>query len=108
MPIAILAILFCGVVGVVLFRVMADQRAHSVVLRWNAPVPKPGITVASYSVLRGTQPGGPYKPIALGITRLSYTDSNVSNGKTYYYVVRAVDTAGNQSPYSEEASAAIP
>jgi hypothetical protein len=105
--IAILAILLCGA-GVVLVRVLAYLGPHSIVLKWNAPAPRPGVSVASYSVYRGTQTGGPYEEIATGVTTLSYTDSTVSNGKTYYYLVRAVDSAGNPSPYSEEASAKIP
>lgn len=105
LPIAILAILFCGTGGVVLFRVLGP---HSVLLKWNAPAPRPGVSVASYSVYRGTQAGGPYEEIASGVTTLSYTDNTVSNGKTYYYLVRAVDSAGNPSPYSEEVSAKIP
>jgi hypothetical protein len=108
LPVAILAILFCGAIGVVLLRVLADRKPHSVLLKWNAPVPRPGVTVTSYSIFRGTQPGGPYDPLVSGVTSLTYTDTTVNNGKTYYYVVRAVDAAGNPSPYSEEASAAVP
>jgi fibronectin type 3 domain-containing protein len=108
LPIAILAILLCGAGGLVLFRVLAYLGPHSILLKWNAPVPRPGVTVTSYSIFRGTQPGGPYDPLVSGVTSLSYTDTTVSNGKTYYYVVRAVDAAGNPSPYSEEASAAVP
>jgi fibronectin type 3 domain-containing protein len=35
----------------------------------------------------------------------AYTDSTVSNGTTYYYVVTAEDSAGNESGYSNQASA---
>jgi fibronectin type 3 domain-containing protein len=106
-PIAILAIVFSGIVGVVLFRVAADQKPQRVDLKWNPPVPVPGATVASYNVYRGTQSGGPYDKIATGVTGLSYTDRDVSSGKIYYYVVRAVDVAGRESQPSNQASAEI-
>lgn len=33
---------------------------------------------------------------------------HVQNGTTYYYVTTAVDASGNESTYSNQASAAIP
>jgi fibronectin type 3 domain-containing protein len=39
---------------------------------------------------------------------LNYTDSTVQNSTTYYYVTTAVDASGNESVYSNEASAPIP
>ena len=106
LSVAILAILFSGIVGVMLFRVAADQKVHSVLLKWDAP-PKPGYTVASYNVYRSPS-HGPYERIASGVTVSTYTDHDVRNGKTYYYFVRAVDPAGHESPISNQASAAIP
>ena len=35
----------------------------------------------------------------------AYTDGSVSNGTTYYYVVTALDSSGNESANSTEASA---
>ena len=105
--VAVLAVLFFGIVGVVLFRVAASGRPHSVLLKWNPPPPKPGVTVASYNVFRGAQSGGPYDPIASGITGMTYTDHDVHRGKTYYYVVSSVNTTGEESRLSREVSASI-
>lgn len=58
----------------------------------------------SYNVLKATTAGGPYTAIASNITETAYTDSGLSNGTTYYYVVTAVNSAG-ESSYSNEASA---
>jgi fibronectin type 3 domain-containing protein len=58
----------------------------------------------SYDVYRSTTNGGPYNSIATGVTTTSYTNTGLTNGTTYYYVVTAVNSAG-QSGYSNQASA---
>ncbi len=60
---------------------------------------------ASYNVYRATTSGGTYTQIASGQTGTSYTDTGVTNGTTYYYVVTAVDSFGTASAYSNEVSA---
>jgi fibronectin type 3 domain-containing protein len=69
-----------------------------VALSWSAPS---GAT--SYNVQRSTTNGGPYTSIATPTTT-SYTDTGVTNGTTYYYVVAAVNGAG-QSANSSQVSA---
>lgn len=69
-----------------------------VTLNWMAPL---GAT--SYELKRATVSGGPYNTLAsLAVT--NYTDSNVTNGTTYYYVVSAV-RAGSESGNSSQVSA---
>ena len=58
----------------------------------------------SYTVMRATVSGGPYTAIATDVTTTTYTDTDVTNGNTYYYVVTAVNNDG-ESTYSNEASA---
>jgi hypothetical protein len=78
---------------------------HWVDLTWNASTS----TVAEYNVYRGTVSGGPYTKINSAlVTALTYTDSNVVSGATYFYVVTAVDSGGNESAFSNEALAIIP
>lgn len=67
-------------------------------LTWNATM---GAT--SYSVKRATTNGGPYTQIATP-SGATYTDSGLTNGTTYYYVVAAVNAAGT-SGNSAQASA---
>ncbi|HSY90128.1 MAG TPA: glycoside hydrolase family 44 protein [Candidatus Binatus sp.] len=69
-----------------------------VALTWNA-----SSGAASYNVKRGTVKGGPY-PTVFPSTTINYTDSALTNGTTYYYVVSAVNSAG-ESANSSEASA---
>ncbi len=79
---------------------------HSVALTWAAST---STDVAGYNVYRGTVPGGPYTQInsALDPTT-NETDSTVQGGQTYYYVVTAVNSTGQESAYSNQATAAIP
>ena len=41
-------------------------------------------------------------------TKTTFTDENVETGKTYYYYVEAVDSAGNVSPPSKVVSDTVP
>jgi ASPM-SPD-2-Hydin domain-containing protein/centrosomal CEP192-like protein len=78
---------------------------HSVSLSWTASTS----SVVGYNVYRGTQSGGPYDAITSAPdANKAYTDSTVVAGSTYYYVVTAVDSSGNESVYSNQAQAVIP
>ena len=78
---------------------------HTVDLSWNASTS----TVAGYKIYRGTRSGGPYTALNSALdTTTTYTDSGVQSGQTYYYVVTAVDSAGNESAYSNQVTAVIP
>ena len=57
-------------------------------LFWNASA---GAT--NYNLMRSTINGGPYTNVA-SLVGTSYTDTNVVNGTTYYYVVSAVSAPG--------------
>lgn len=57
----------------------------------------------NYAVRRSTVTGGPYTPIATPTTA-SYTDTGLTDGTTYYYVISAWDILGDGLP-SAEASA---
>jgi autotransporter-associated beta strand protein len=55
----------------------------------------------SYTVLRSTTSGGPYTTLASGVTATSYVDTGLTNGTTYYYVVKAVNSAGASANSSQ-------
>lgn len=79
--------------------------AHTVGLTWNAS----SSVVVGYNVYRGSQTGGPYQKVNNTLqSALGFTDSSVSSGQTYFYVVTAVDSTGAESAFSNEASAVIP
>ena len=71
--------------------------AMSVSLTWMA---SPSTTVG-YNVYRGTTSGGPYAPIGSAATT-SFTDTTVTSGTTYYYVVTAVGPNSLESVFSNE------
>jgi hypothetical protein len=57
-----------------------------------------------YNIKRSFVPGGPYTNVLATSTTTGYTDTNVVDGMTYYYVVSAANTGG-ESGNSPEASA---
>jgi len=57
-----------------------------------------------YNVKRATTSGGPYDIIASSVSSATYTDTSVTNGTTYYYVVSAL-IDGEESGNSSEVSA---
>jgi hypothetical protein len=75
----------------------ASGGASSVTLNWSS---SSGAT--SYEIYRGTSSGGETLLVS-GITTTTYTDTNVTNGTTYYYKVVAVNGSGLSS-YSNEAN----
>ena len=77
---------------------------HVVALSWQPS----DSAVTGYRVYRSTTSGAGFSPLTSTIDLLSYSDNSVANGTTYYYVVTAVDSAGNESPHSNQVSAAIP
>src|ERR1700719_122412 len=80
------------------------QAQHTVALSWNASTSATG-----YNVYRSATSGSGYARVNSGMEgSLSYSDTSVQNGQTYYYVTTAVDATGQESAYSTEVSAVIP
>lgn len=86
--------------------VTANQSSkHSVALAWDAS----SGSIVGYYIYRSSKPSGPYARVNSSSTpSLSYADSSVSNGQTYYYVVTAVNSSNIESTDSNTASATIP
>jgi HYDIN/CFA65/VesB family protein len=79
--------------------------AHSVSLSWTD-----GYTgVTGYNTYVASVSGGPYlKLTSTSIAGTSYVDSSVQSGRTYYYVVTALDSTNQESTYSSEIAAIVP
>ena len=83
----------------------ASRRDHTVTLRWNAST-TPNVR---YTIYRGQQAGlHPDKLNLIPTDKLSYTDTTADNGNEYYYVVRAVNSAGRESVDSNEIRVKVP
>jgi uncharacterized repeat protein (TIGR01451 family) len=86
----------------------ARAAIKGVQLSWTAPTSFGGAASVTYSIYRGTTPGGEGAvAIATGITGTTYLDNPTPplvSGQRYYYKVKAVNSAGT-SPYSNESSA---
>jgi hypothetical protein len=81
------------------------QGSHSADLTWQ----ETDSNVVGYNIYRSTVHGGPYQQINSALdASTNYTDSSVAAGTIYYYVTTAVNGAGEQSPFSNEAKAVIP
>lgn len=63
--------------------------------------------LAGYKLYIGTQSGLYNAPIALGVLT-TYTAANLTSGKTYYFCVSAVNSAGQEGLCSLEVSKVIP
>jgi len=74
-------------------------------LSWSAPSFDGGAAVSNYRIYRGNSPSGEIFYLELGSV-LSYTDTGLTNGLAYYYVVSAVNVIGEGTSSGE--SGAIP
>jgi len=77
---------------------MATAGNAQVSLSWTASA-----TATSYNVKRGNTTGGPYTQIS-SPTATNFTDTGLTNGTTYFYVVSAANSTG-ESANSAQASA---
>jgi fibronectin type 3 domain-containing protein len=76
-----------------------------VTLTWTA---NPDPDLDGYEVFRANSSDGPYAKAHEGLIPVnSWTDTNVSDGFTYYYKLRAVDLCGNESDFSLPSDAAV-
>jgi len=77
----------------------ATAAGSQVNLSWNASADATG-----YNLKRSIVSGGSYTTIGVNLAGLAYTDTDLTNGTTYYYVVSATNSFG-ESANSTEASA---
>ncbi len=61
-----------------------------------------------YLIFRGTSPSPTTVYARVAHPEHRYTDSDIEKGILYYYRLKAVDLAANQSEFSDEISAALP
>lgn len=74
-------------------------------LSWTSAAGALGLNVSGYAIGQSTNSGGPYSFVGVGNT-LSGSAVGLTNGATYYFVVRALDFFGDPIVTSTEVSAA--
>ncbi len=84
--------------------VSASAGNAQVTLSWSASQASLGWTVTSYSIGRSTTSGGPYTFSNIGLTT-SGTQTGLSNGTPYYFVIRVNDAFGLAIATSSQVSA---
>jgi len=78
---------------------------HSVSLSWSDG----DTTITGYNAYVASVSGGPYSRLTSSpVAGSSYVDSSVQSGRTYYYVVTALDATNQESTYSSEIAAIVP
>ncbi|HZT43754.1 MAG TPA: hypothetical protein VFA07_16425 [Chthonomonadaceae bacterium] len=78
---------------------VATAGTRSVTLTWT-----PSAEALSYNIKRSPTSGGPYTTVGVARSGPSFTDTSVTSGQTYFYVVRGVNPLG-QSAKSNQAQA---
>ena len=100
-----------GICNVVMVQrvINASQGAscgHTATLTWTASV-SAGVT--GYKVYRSTVNGSSYALVSLTpVTGVTFVDSTVLGGTTYYYVVTAIGAGSTESANSTQATAVVP
>jgi hypothetical protein len=94
---AVFGLILCGLSGL-LFQLPA-LAAQSVVLAW---MPSSSTNIVGYKIYYGTESLNYNDVVAVGNTN-AVTISGLMDGTTYYFAAIAVDSTGEESPFSNEA-----
>lgn len=87
----------------------AGVLSGEIVLTWDAPPDNTYSVLTHYRIYRSTTAGGPYDLVDTIAADLTvYTDSGLTPGTTYYYVVTALNDSRDESEQSNEASETAP
>jgi titin len=71
-------------------------------LTWKPPASDGGAPILSYRIYRGTSPGMEYLHVDAFTLGTSWTDKNITIGRSYYYTVSAVNVAGEGLQSNEQ------
>jgi len=97
------------IVSFVTLGIAQAQAAHSAIINWAFTQSTTGDPATGFHVQRSLTAGGPYTIVGTisNLTTLTFTDTSVTAGTKYFYVISDFNTAGD-SPLSTEVSGTIP
>jgi fibronectin type 3 domain-containing protein len=72
--------------------IVGGVSGSTAVLRW-----LPSFGATTYNVKRSTSASGPFTTVGSGVAGTTYTDSGLTDVGTYYYVVSAINSAGESA-----------
>jgi fibronectin type 3 domain-containing protein len=78
----------------------SNSGGTQVTITWSETIPANGLAIKYYYIYKGTSPTSLTKLTTRGPSPLSYVDTAVSPGNTYYYALYALDTDLDESPVS--------
>lgn len=78
---------------------------HVISLNWTAST---SANITGYKIYRSSTSGGSYTLLQSVGAVTSFTDNTVASGRTYYYVITAVNSSNTESSYSKETPATVP
>jgi hypothetical protein len=85
--------------------ITASPAHHSVALSW---VASPASDLVTYRMYRSTTNSTAYGLLASAVSGTAYSDQTVQSGTVYYYAVTTVNSAGQESAYSNQIKVTIP
>jgi fibronectin type 3 domain-containing protein len=93
--------------GAAVTAVIADKK--EVLVSWSPAISGSPFTLAGYYVMRSSDGGGSYStpPITL-TTQTNYLDNSTEWNKTYYYIVKTLDSGGNIDGIYKPVSITLP
>lgn len=80
----------------------ATKTKTTVTLKWT----KKGAKVDGYRIYRATSKNGKYKQIKK-TSKLTYKDTKLKSGKTYYYKIKGYRTVGEETVYTKKVSITV-
>ncbi|HUO30518.1 MAG TPA: hypothetical protein VMU80_14940 [Bryobacteraceae bacterium] len=84
------------------------KSATDVTVTWAETIPTGGLSVSTYKIYRSTSLPVTTANYVASRTTMSYTDTTVTGGITYYYAIAAQDSGGDLSALSSPASVTTP
>lgn len=105
--IKLITLIACAALALTTVRHVTNKQ-HAVTLTWQRVSSNSEYVVTGYNIYRSSVSGRDYSRLASGVSESQYQDGRVTAGKTYFYVVSAMDDKGRESPYSAEIRVKVP